>query len=96
MDELTPATLLFLHYTNEKSPWFQSALNELRTQRPGKFELVSSLRNTLTMTMANNRQKFYALAIYWLRDYSGGFGVETLDPSGLDRFDAIYIPCSWD
>jgi hypothetical protein len=48
------------------------------------------------MTMANNRQKFYALAIYWLRDYSGGFGVETLDPSGLDRFDAIYIPCSWD
>jgi len=32
----------------------------------------------LTMTMANNRQKFYALAIYWLRDYSRNFGVETL------------------
>jgi len=57
MDELTPAALLFLHYTDEKSPWFQSALNELKTQRPGKFEL---------------------------------------DPSGLDRFDAIYIPCSLD
>jgi hypothetical protein len=37
---------------------------------------VSSPRNTLTM--ANNRQKFYALAIYWLRDYSRNFGVETL------------------
>jgi hypothetical protein len=30
------------------------------------------------MTMANNRQKFYALAIYWLRDYSRNFGLETL------------------
>jgi hypothetical protein len=29
------------------------------------------------MTMANNRQKFYALAIYWLRDYSRNFGVKT-------------------
>jgi hypothetical protein len=29
------------------------------------------------MTIANNRQKFYALAIYWLRDYSRNFGVET-------------------
>jgi len=29
------------------------------------------------MTMANSRQKFHALAIYWLRYYSRNSGVET-------------------
>ena len=41
------------------------------------------------MTMANNRQKFYALAIYWLRDYSRNFGVETLDGRLLIPVDLI-------
>jgi hypothetical protein len=33
------------------------------------------------MTMANNREKFYALAIYRLRDYSRNFGAETPVPA---------------